>query len=55
MLVILLVTMEKISRRKVQFFSLSNRNRPAEPVQLAGIWGWVAMVAWSDAISHSAL
>lgn len=44
MLVILLVTMEKISRRKVQFFSLSNRNRPAEPVQLTGIWGWMAFV-----------
>jgi len=45
MLVILLVTMEKISRRKVQFFSLSNRNRPAEPVQLTGLWGWLAMLA----------
>jgi len=44
MLVILLVTMEKISRRKVQFFSLSNRNRPAEPVQLTGVWGWMAFV-----------
>ncbi|MBO9401829.1 iron ABC transporter permease [Shimia sp. R9_3] len=36
MLVIVLVTMEKISRRKVQFFSLSTRHRAPERAQLTG-------------------
>ncbi|CUH52726.1 iron(III) transport system permease protein [Shimia marina] len=45
MLVIVLVTMEKVSRRKVQFFSLSTRNRPPERVQLTGIWNIMAFAA----------
>ncbi|MFY0619151.1 ABC transporter permease [Shimia sp.] len=39
MLVIVLVTMEKVSRRKVQFFSLSTRNRPPVRVHLRGCVG----------------
>lgn len=42
MLVILLVTLEKTSRRKIQFFSLSTRHRPPTRTQLHGIWGWGA-------------
>ena len=45
MLVILLVTMEKISRRKVQFFSLSARNRPPERIALSGPWAALATLA----------
>nr|WP_319947905.1 iron ABC transporter permease [uncultured Shimia sp.] len=41
-LVIFLVTMEKTSRRKVQFFSLSSRHRPATRTQLSGVWGLAA-------------
>lgn len=36
MLVILLVTMEKVSRRRVQFFNLSTRHRAASRVPLSG-------------------
>ncbi|MEE2945186.1 MAG: iron ABC transporter permease [Pseudomonadota bacterium] len=36
-LVIFLVTMEKISRRKIRFFNLSNRHRPMERVRLSGL------------------
>lgn len=44
MLVIVLVTMEKISRRKVQFFSLSTRHRAPERAQLTGAAGALACV-----------
>ncbi len=44
-LVIFLVTMEKVSRRKVQFFSLSTRHRAPSKAPLHGIWGWAATVA----------
>ena len=37
MLVIVLVTMEKVSRRKVKFFSLSTRQRAPERTQLTGL------------------
>lgn len=42
MLVILLVTMEKVSRRKVQFFSLSTRHRAPERKALVGGWSVLA-------------
>ncbi len=45
MLVILLVTLEKVSRRKVQFFSLSTRHRPPERVRIKGGWAWLATLA----------
>ncbi|MEP2532955.1 iron ABC transporter permease [Shimia sp.] len=41
-LVILLVTMEKTSRRKIQFFSLSTRHRPPTQTRITGIWAWMA-------------
>jgi len=41
-LVILLVSLEKVSRRKSRFFNLSNRNRPIERVVLRG---WPARIA----------
>ncbi|MGX9350706.1 ABC transporter permease [Shimia sp. W99] len=44
-LVILLVTLEKTSRRRIQFFSLSTRHRPPTQTQLRGIWGWIATLA----------
>lgn len=44
-LVIFLVTMEKISRRKVRFFNLSTRHRPPERVALSRGWGLLACVA----------
>ncbi|MDQ7069290.1 MAG: iron ABC transporter permease [Rhodobacterales bacterium] len=43
-LVILLVSLEKISRRKSRFFNLSNRNRPIERVVLRGWPAWVATI-----------
>lgn len=36
-LVIFLVTLEKISRQKIKFFSLSNRHRPVDRVNLRGL------------------
>ncbi len=42
MLVIVLVTMEKVSRRKVKFFSLSTRQRAPERTQLTGLHGALA-------------
>ncbi|GAA6207055.1 iron ABC transporter permease [Cognatishimia sp. WU-CL00825] len=44
-LVILLVTMEKVSRRKIKFFNLSSRHRPVKRVPLVGIYGWLATLA----------
>ncbi len=41
-LVILLVTLEKTSRRKIQFFSLSTRHRPPIQTKIVGIRGWAA-------------
>ncbi len=41
-LVILLVTLEKTSRRKIQFFSLSTRHRPPTQTKIVGIRGWAA-------------
>ncbi|MFY0597554.1 MAG: iron ABC transporter permease [Cognatishimia sp.] len=35
-LVIFLVTLEKVSRRKIKFFNLSNRHRPVDRVRLKG-------------------
>ena len=43
-LVILLVGLEKSSRRRIRFFNLSSRHRPVEPVTLHGLPGWGAMV-----------
>ena len=43
-LVILLVGLEKSSRRRIRFFNLSTRHRPVEPVTLHGATGWVATV-----------
>ena len=43
MLVILLVTLEKSSRRKIQFFSLSTRHRPVERTRLSGWAGALAL------------
>lgn len=45
MLVIFLVTLEKSSRRKLQFFSLSTRHRPPSRTDLGFGWGWVATIA----------
>jgi len=44
-LVIFLVTLEKISRRKIRFFNLSNRHRPVERVRLKGVPAFLAMMA----------
>ncbi len=44
-LVIFLVTMEKVSRRKIKFFNLSSRHRPAKRVQLKGFAAFCAMLA----------
>ncbi|MGH1465055.1 MAG: ABC transporter permease [Cognatishimia sp.] len=44
-LVIFLVTMEKVSRRKIKFFNLSSRHRPVKKVELTGIYGWLATLA----------
>ncbi len=41
-LVILLVTLEKTSRRKIQFFSLSTRHRPPTQTKIVGIRGLAA-------------
>lgn len=41
-LVILLVGLEKSSRRRIRFFNLSTRHRPVEPVTLHGLSGWLA-------------
>ena len=41
-LVILLVGLEKSSRRRIRFFSLSSRPRPVEPVALRGLSALVA-------------
>jgi iron(III) transport system permease protein len=43
-LVILLVALEKLSRRKVRFFNLSQRHRPVERVHLTGWRSGLAMV-----------
>lgn len=43
-LVILLVGLEKSSRRRIRFFNLSTRHRPVEPVQLHGLSAGVATV-----------
>ncbi|MCT4558619.1 MAG: iron ABC transporter permease [Pelagimonas sp.] len=44
-LVILLVTLEKFSRRKMRFFNLSSRLRPIPRRVLPGARGWLAMFA----------
>lgn len=44
LLVIVLVTLEKVSRRKVRFFNLSNRHRPVDRIALHGRAGWIAMI-----------
>jgi iron(III) transport system permease protein len=44
-MVILLVTLEKASRRKSRFFNLSNRHRANDRVWLQGGAGWLALVA----------
>ena len=41
-LVILLVGLEKSSRRRIRFFNLSTRHRPVEPAALRGPVAWVA-------------
>jgi iron(III) transport system permease protein len=41
-LVILLVGLERSSRRRIRFFNLSTRHRPVEPVTLHGLSGWLA-------------
>ena len=41
-LVILLVGLEKSSRRRIRFFNLSTRHRPVEPVALHGMAAWTA-------------
>ncbi len=42
-LVILLVTLEKLSRRKVRFFNLSRQHRPVERKRLSGWAGALAL------------
>lgn len=44
-LVIFLVTLEKISRRKIKFFNLSSRHRPAKKTQLTGFAALAATTA----------
>lgn len=44
-MVILLVSLEKFSRRKSRFFNLSNRPRSQERTVLRGLPGWGAMLA----------
>lgn len=41
-LVIFLVTMEKVSRKKVRFYALSKRHRPIERMPLTGAAAWLA-------------
>jgi iron(III) transport system permease protein len=43
-LVILLVGLEKSSRRRIRFFNLSTRHRPVEAVTLRGAAAWLATV-----------
>lgn len=45
MLVVFLVTLEKTSRRRLQFFSLTTRHRPPTRTPLRAGWGWVATIA----------
>ncbi|WP_299354694.1 iron ABC transporter permease [uncultured Shimia sp.] len=45
LLVIFLVTLEKSSRRKLQFFSLTTRHRPPTQTPIGARWGWVATAA----------
>ncbi|MWD28811.1 ABC transporter permease subunit [Aquicoccus sp. SCR17] len=42
-LVILLVTLEKVSRRRLRFFNLSRRHRPVARRQIGGLAGWLAL------------
>lgn len=44
-LVVFLVTMEKVSRRKLRYFSMTSRQRSAEPVVLTGGVQWLASIA----------
>jgi len=44
-LVVVLVTMEKVSRRKLRYFSMTSRQRSAEPVVLTGGVQWLASIA----------
>ncbi|SEQ99952.1 ABC transporter permease [Thalassovita taeanensis] len=44
-LVVFLVTLEKISRRRIRFFSLSNSHRAANKTDLKGMAGWLATLA----------
>jgi iron(III) transport system permease protein len=44
-LVILLVTLEKFSRRRSRFFSSARGRRPVTAVPLSGLAGWVATLA----------
>ncbi|WP_136440776.1 ABC transporter permease [Pacificoceanicola onchidii] len=43
-LVVMLVAMEKLSRRKMRFFNLSTRHRPIERKVLSGAYSWGMMV-----------
>ena len=45
MLIVFLVMLERSSRRRMRFFNLSSRHRPAERRRLAGGAGWLAMAA----------
>lgn len=44
-MVILLVSLEKVSRRKSRFFNLSNRHRANERARLQGAAAWIALGA----------
>lgn len=44
-LVVLLVTLEKASRRKSRFFSSARGQRPVSSVRLTGVRGWLATLA----------
>ncbi|MBN2907012.1 MAG: iron ABC transporter permease [Rhodobacteraceae bacterium] len=44
-LILVLVALEKTSRRNLRFHSLSRHHRPLAPVRLAGLRGWVAAAA----------
>ena len=43
-IVIILVTLEKLSRRKSRFFASARNSRPVVPAALSGLRGWVAFV-----------
>ena len=41
-IIVMLVTLEKLSRRKSRFFSSARNSRPVKPSPLLGIRGWIA-------------